>query len=186
MTSLVALWLPILLSAVVVFIASSIIHMVLPWHRSDYPKLPNEDKVADALRGFSLTPGDYMLPRAATAKDMSTPEFQEKMKRGPVVILSVLPNGPVSMAPRLLQWFVYCVVVSVFAGYVAGRALGPDASYLRVFQLVGAAAFASYVLALWQMTIWYGRGVSLTVKSTFDGLIYSLLTAGVFGWLWPH
>ena len=45
MVSISALWLPILLSAVIVFVASSIIHMVLPVHRGDYRKLPEEDRV---------------------------------------------------------------------------------------------------------------------------------------------
>ncbi|HYM35348.1 MAG TPA: hypothetical protein VET48_08135, partial [Steroidobacteraceae bacterium] len=73
MTSLFALWLPILLSAVIVFVVSSIIHMVLPWHKSDYPKLSNEDKVLDALRPLSVPPGDYMMPRPATRQEMSSP-----------------------------------------------------------------------------------------------------------------
>ena len=58
MTALHSLWLPILLSSVIVFVVSSIIHMALPWHNSDYPKVPNEDKVMDALRPFAIPPGD--------------------------------------------------------------------------------------------------------------------------------
>jgi hypothetical protein len=27
---------------------------------------------------------------------------------------------------------------------------------------------------------------SIVLKESFDGLIYSLLTAGTFGWLWPR
>ena len=73
-----------------------------------------------------------------------------------------------------------------FAAYVAGRALQPGTDYLRVFQLIGATAFIGYSVALWQMSIWYSRAWSHTIKSTMDGLIYSLLTAGTFGWLWPR
>ena len=50
MTALSALLVPIVLSAVIVFVASFIIHMALPWHKSDYPKVPNEDRVREALR----------------------------------------------------------------------------------------------------------------------------------------
>ena len=66
MTALPALWLPILLSSVIVFVVSSVIHMALPWHKSDYPPIPNEDKVMDALRPFAIPPGDYMVPRPTT------------------------------------------------------------------------------------------------------------------------
>jgi hypothetical protein len=186
MTGLDALWLPILLSAVIVFVASSIIHMGPFWHRGDYPKVPNQDKVQDALRPLAIPPGDYMLPRASNMKEMRTPEHMEKLTKGPVMVLTVLPNGPGSMARSLVQWFLYTVVVSFFAAYVASRALSPGTDYLRVFQLVGATAFVGYSLALLQMSIWYRRAWNLTFKSVFDGLIYGLLTAGTFGWLWPH
>jgi len=186
MTSLYALWLPILVSALLVFVVSSIIHMVTPWHKSDFPKLPNEDHVADALRPLALPPGDYLIPRPTTRQEMSSAQFAEKMQRGPVFMLTMMPNGPMSMARNLSQWFLYCVVVGVFAAYVTGRALPAGAPYLRVFQFVSVVAFGGYALALWQMSIWYRRGWSLTIKATVDGLIYAALSAGVFGWLWPH
>jgi hypothetical protein len=186
MTGLSSLWLPILLSAVIVFLASSVIHMMLPWHKSDYPKMPNEDKVMDALRPLAIPPGDYMIPRPASTQDMRTPEFLEKMKQGPVVVMTVLPNGPMGMGKNLTQWFLYSVVVGVFGAYVAGRALPPGAPYLTVFRFVGVTAFLAYSAALWQMSIWYRRAWITTIKATVDGLIYGLLTAGTFGWLWPH
>lgn len=185
MTQLLALWLPILVSAVIVFVASSVIHMAPLWHKNDYPKVPNEDRLRDALRPLAIPPGDYMVPRASGSKEMSTPEFQEKMKQGPVVMLTVMPNGPISMGSNLLQWFIYTVVVGVFAAYIASHSLAPGADYLRVFQISGAVAFVGYALALWQMSIWYKRSWSLTITATVDGLIYGLLTGGTFGSLWP-
>jgi hypothetical protein len=186
MTSLTALWLPILLSSVLVFVASSIIHMLLPWHRSDYPKVPDEDKVRDALRPFAIPPGDYMIPRCDSPAEMKTPEFAAKLNAGPVMVITVLPNGQFSMGRNLVLWFIYCLIVGLFAAYVASRALAPGAPYPRVLQLVGATAFIGYALALWQMSIWYRREWSTTIKATVDGLIYAMLTAGTFGWLWPH
>ena len=186
MTALSGLWLPMLLSSVIVFVVSSLFHMVLPWHKGDYPAVPNQDKVMDALRPFSIPPGDYMLPRAASTQEMRSPEFTEKLKKGPVAILTVIPGGPVSMGKNLVQWFVYLLVVAFFAAYVAGRALPVGAHYLQVFRFVGVTAFIAHTFALWPMTIWYRRGLGLTVKATIDGLIYGLLTAGTFGWLWPR
>jgi len=186
MTGLDALWLPILLSSVIVFVASSIIHMATPWHKGDYPKMPNEDKVMDALRPFAVPPGDYMVPRPASMQDMKSPEFSEKLRQGPVMVVTVLPNGPFSMTRNLVLWFVYCLVVGLFAAYVAGRTLPVGTAYPRVFQITSVTAFIGYALALWQMSIWYRRAWSITIKSTIDGLIYALLTGGSFGWLWPH
>ncbi|MBI4421725.1 MAG: hypothetical protein HY560_12945 [Gemmatimonadetes bacterium] len=186
MIGLSALWLPILLSAVIVFAVSSIIHMTPLWHKNDYPRVPNEDKVMDALRPLAIPPGDYMVPRPSSPQEMRSPEFAEKIKKGPVLILTVLPSGPIQMWKNLTMWFVYALVVGWLAAYVAGRALPPGAEYLRVFRFAGATAFIGYSVALWQMSIWYRRSWSMTLKATFDGLIYALLTAGTFGWLWPQ
>jgi len=180
------LWLPILLSAVIVFVASSIIHMVLPIHRSDYRRLPAEDEAMEALRRFNIPPGDYLVPCAGSMKEVGTPAFVEKMTRGPVAIMTVRPSGPPTMAKELVMWFVYCLVVGLFAAYITGRALGPGVHYLSVFRFAGCTAFIGYSLALWQSTIWYGRSWRSTLKSTIDGLVYGLLTAGTFGWLWPQ
>jgi hypothetical protein len=185
MTGIAALWIPIFVTAVIVFIASSIIHMAPLWHRSECPKVPNEDKVMDALRPLAIPPGDYMLPRAESHAAMKSPEFTEKMKRGPVMLLTVLPNGPISMGRSLTQWFLYVVVVSILAAYVTGHTLPPGTEYLTVFRYACTTAFIGYAVALWQMSIWYQRSWSTTLKATLDGVIYGLLTGGAFGWLWP-
>ena len=186
MVGLSQLWLPILLSGVIVFVASSILHMVIPWHKGDYPAMPGEDQFRDAVRPLSIPPGDYMVPRPKTSADMKSPEFIAKMKAGPVVIMTVLPPGPPSMGSNLAQWFVYCLVVSVFAAYIAGRAVPAGTDYLHVFRFAGCTAFIGYGLALWQNSIWYRKSWAVTIKQTIDSLIYGLLTAGVFGWLWPR
>jgi hypothetical protein len=186
MTGLLVLWLPILLSAVLVFVVSSLIHMASPWHKSDYPKLSNEDRVMDALRPLALPPGDYMMPRPSSRAEMRSPQFLEKFKKGPVLMLTVWPGGSMSMRNQLVQWFLYAVVVGCFAAYVAGRALPAGAPSLQVFRFAGVTAFVGYAAALWQMSIWYRRAWTTTIKSTVDGLIYALLTAAAFAWLWPR
>jgi hypothetical protein len=186
MTDLSSLWLPILLSAVIVFVVSSAIHTVTSWHSSDYPKMPNEDKFMEALRPMAIPPGDYMVPRASSTQEMRSPEFKEKFKKGPVMMMTVMPGGDMAMGKQLVLWFVYSAVIALFAAYVAGRALPVGANYLQVFRFIGAATFLGYSGALWQMSIWYRRSWVTTIKSTIDGLIYALLTAGTFGWLWPR
>ena len=186
MTHMSALWLPILLSSVIVFFASSIIHMALPWHKSDYPKMANEDQVMDALRPLAIAPGDYLVPRPSSAADMKSAEFKAKIDRGPVMVVTVMPNGITSMTRNLGMWFVYLLVVGILTAYVSAHALPPGAPYRSVFRFAGTVSFVAYVLALWQMSIWYRRSWTITIKATIDGLIYGLLTAGTFAALWPH
>ena len=185
MVPLTSLLLPILLAAVLAFVASSILHMVLPFHRKDWLPLAAEAQVTDALRPLNIPPGDYMFPHGGGPEAMKDPAFIEKMTRGPVAIMTVFPSGPPTMGLQLFCWFLYIVAVIVFAAYVASRTLGPGAPYLDVFRIVGTVAFAGFVLAHWQQHIWYKRALRTTILETIDGLIYALLAAGVFGWLWP-
>lgn len=186
MVPIADLWLPVLLSAVVVFLASSVIHMALPVHKNDWKKVPDEDAAQAAFRTLGISPGDYALPCAGSSSEMKSPAFTEKMAKGPVVFMTVLPGGQSFMGSALALWFVYCVVVSVFGAYVGGRALGASASYLDVFRFVGTITFGCYAMALPQASIWYKRNWGTTLRSMFDGLIYGSLTAGTFGWLWPR
>ena len=185
MVQITALWLPIVVSAVFVFLVSFVVHMVLPYHRSDFGKLASEDEAMDALRKLNVPPGDYMMPCGSGPASMKDPAFIEKMKKGPVALLTVMKSGAPNMNANLVQWFVFSVVVGVIAAYVAGRALAPGADYRSVFRFAGVTAFVAYSLAQWQDSIWYGRKWSTTIKNNIDGLVYALVTAGTFGWLWP-
>lgn len=185
MVSIISLWLPILLSAVLVFIISSIIHMFLRYHNTDFGQLADEEKVMDDLGKYNIAPGEYVLPYAGSMEVMNSPEYKEKRNKGPVAFMTVMESGPVNMGKSLFLWFIYCLIVGIFAAYVSGAALKPGAEYLAVFRFTGVTAFIGYVLALWQNSIWYNRKLSTSIKNTFDGLVYALFTAGIFGWLWP-
>src|SRR5688572_9294931 len=186
MVSLLALWLPILVAAVLVFVASSIIHMVLGYHAADYRKLPSEDAFMDAARSFDIPAGDYAVPCPTSASAARDPEFMARMKRGPVMFMTVRPTGDMRMGGRLAAWFVFCAVVGLFAGYLSSRALPAGAPYLDVFRFSGTVASVGYGLALWEHAIWYNRSIAATLRSTLDALVYGLLTGGAFGWLWPQ
>ncbi|MGQ0813897.1 MAG: hypothetical protein ACT4O1_05470 [Gemmatimonadota bacterium] len=185
MVSILSLWLPILLSAVAVFLVSWLIHAVLKYHQTDFARLPSEDEIADSLRRYNIPPGEYMMPYGGGMEAMKDPAWIAKMERGPVAMMTVMPARKPTMGAELVQWFIYCLVVSIFAAYIAGRALTAGAAYPDVFRFVGATAFIGYTLAQWQNTIWYHRKLSTSVKNTIDGLVYALITAGMFGWLWP-
>lgn len=180
-----ALWLPILLSAVFVFVLSAFIHMALPWHKSDFKKLPDEDRIRAALRPFAVPPGDYMVPMCS-GSEMNSPEYKAKLEAGPVQIVTVLPNACSSMGPTFVQWFLYLLAIGFLTAYVTLHAVPADAHYLAVFRIAGAVAFLAHAGALWPQSIWFRKSWVATLKSTIDGLAYALVTAGTFGWLWPR
>lgn len=187
MTPLHSLWLPTVLSSVVVFVASAFVHMALQWwHRSDYGKVPQEDTVMDLLRPIAIPPGDYMVPSCTGSAEMRTPEFKAKMMKGPVMMLTVVPAGPIRMGKSLFLWFVYLVVISHIAAYLAAHVLPFGAGHRAVFRVVGVTAFLGYSAAICQMAIWYQRSWLTTAKTIVDGLLYAALTAGIFACLWPR
>jgi hypothetical protein len=186
MVTLGALWLPILLSAVLVFIVSSVIHMVLKYHASDYVKLPNEDAVRAAIRSGNPEPRQYFIPHAGGMKELENPAIKQKFVEGPVALLTLRRPGPVHMGPSLAQWFVFSLVISLFVAYVASRTLQPGTPYLQVFRVAGTVAFLGYAGAHVPAAIWMGKPWSIAAKDVFDGLLYGLVTAGAFGWLWPR
>jgi len=185
MVSLAALWLPIVLSAVIVFVASSIMHVLLKYHQSDCHQVPDEDKFLASLRTANLKPGFYVFPYCLP-KDMKSPASIEKYKQGPVGFMTVMPSGPPAMPKFLIQWFVYCLLIGFFVAYLAAHTIPFGANYLVVFRIVGSAAFLAYGLGHLSDGIWKGQPWLMTIKEVLDGLVYGLLTAGTFGWLWPR
>lgn len=186
MVTLGALWLPIVLSAVFVFVASSIIHMLLGYHNRDYTRLPNEDAVRAAIRAGNPEPKQYIIPYSGGMKEMQTAEMQQKYVEGPVAVLNLRRPGKPGMGPQLGQWFVFNLVTSFFVAYVASHTLAPGTSYLEVFRIVGAVTFLAYAFGQIPAAIWMAKPWPVAFKEVFDGLIYGLVTAGTFGWLWPR
>jgi hypothetical protein len=186
MVPLSSLVVPILLSSVLVFVASSLLWMVLQFHRDDYRGLPDEASVAEALRRQGAPPGQYMIPYCADPKMMKDPEFVKRRDQGPLAVLNLAKPGPISMGKSLAQWFVFTVVVSTFVAYLASRTLPAGTDYLQVFRVVGTAAILAYSAAVVPSGIWFFRPWKVVWKNVFDGVVYGLLTAGTFGWLWPR
>lgn len=186
MVGLSALWMPILVSAVFVFITTMIIHMIPGWHQDDMKAVPGEDQVMEALRGVNVPPGEYRFPYGRTTQDMTSPVFVEKMKTGPVGIMTIRPNGELPFGKMLGQWFVYALIIAVFAAYLTGRTRGLGAPFLDVFRVSGTVTFCCYAVAHWQNWIWWGKSTRFTLTYSLDGLAYALVTGATFGWLWPR
>ena len=186
MVSISALWLPILLSAVFVFVASTLIHMVLKYHAADYRALPNEAAFRAAFRGANAPPAQYIIPHISDMKQMGSPEHIAKLTEGPVAVLNLRPNGVVGMGKALGQWFVFSLAISTVVAFLASPVLPVGTGYKMVFHTVGLAAFLAYAAGQLPAAIWMGKPWSIAAKEVLDGLIYGLVTAGTFGWLWPR
>jgi hypothetical protein len=186
MVSLGSLWLPILLSSVLVFIVSAIVHMVLKYHNKDYTRLPNEDAVRAAIRSGNPLPAQYIIPYCAEMKQMENPEMKQKYTEGPVAVINLMRPGVPRMGKYLVQWFLFSLVVSFFIAYITAHAIPSGARYLEVFRIVGAVGFLAYAAGQVPAAIWMGKPWRVAWKEVFDGLLYGLVTAGTFGWLWPR
>jgi hypothetical protein len=186
MISVIDLWLPIVASAVAVFLASWLLHMLLTYHKKDYKPLPNEAELMEAMRRAGVSRGSYVFPHCPNPKDMGSPEMKKKYEAGPVGMMSVWPSGVPNMGKMLGLWFFFCILVSSFVACLAGRVLAPGAVPEAVCWLTGGMAFLAYCLAEFVGPIWKGQTWSATLKLMIDGLVYAVVTGGVFAWLWPR
>ena len=181
------LWLPIVLSSVFVFIASALAWMASPHHKQDWKAIPNENGFLEALRANNTPPGQYMFPFCGDPKEMKDPEKKKRWEAGPHGALFMRPGAP-NMGKNLVSTFIFYLVVGVFVAYIGHAALGHGANpdYLRVFQITGCAAVMAYCMGMIPGAIWVGKSLRSTVMDIADGVVYGLLTAGTFGWLWPQ
>lgn len=180
------LWLPIVLSAVFVFIWSSVVHMVLQTHKKDYNQLAGEDEILAAMRAQNVQPGEYMFPYCVNMKDLDTDEMKAKFNQGPVGLINVMPNGMWNIGKSLLQWFAYILLVALVIGYAASQVLDPGTEYMTVFCFVATIAALPHIIGVIPNSIWKGQSWGTTGRFFLDGIVYALLTAGTFAWLWPE
>jgi hypothetical protein len=183
MVPLTMLWLPILISAVLVFIASNILWMALPfWHYRDYGRLASETTLLDALS--SEKTGQYIAPCVDWKK--MTAEEREAMGRRPSAYLLVRNPSKFSLGPSLLLYFLYGLAIVIIVACLTARTHGAGTEYLDVFCFAGTAAFLGFGFRSVSDSIWYGKPWKVAFKEMIDGLIYAGLIGGTFGWLWPR
>lgn len=180
-----SLWLPGVVSAVAVFIVSSIVHMVLRYHRADFKRLSDEDSVAAAIRKVGPSPGVYFIPYCADMSQTKEPAFRKKFEEGPIVSLTVRPNGPPAIGKNLAQWFLFCLLVSFVAAYVARHTLTFGAPGFEVMRITGTIAFIAYGFGYLLDSIWHGIPWSNALRGLIDAVLFSVTTGLVFRWLWP-
>ncbi len=185
MSEVFQLWLPILATAIFIFIASSLIHMLFKWHNSDYRKLSNEDDVRAAIRAGSPTPGQYILPHCIEMKDMADPVMIKKFTDGPVAMITVRPSVAPTMGKPLVSWFIFTLVIAAIAATVAVDAFGIKGDSRSAAHLVGVVSFLVYAAGSFQMAIWMGKPWGSVGKDVLDSIIYAVISALTFWWLWP-
>ncbi|MBL9202450.1 MAG: hypothetical protein JNL39_18210 [Opitutaceae bacterium] len=185
MNAILSLWLPILLSAVVVFVISSLIHMVLKWHASDYNGFANEEAVRAAIRAGNPTPGRYVVPHCNDMKEMGSEAIQQKYREGPVAHVMVGPNGAPTMGKQLGLWFAWSLAVAVVAAYLALRNHWLDPKHAAgAAKMVGMVTFIAHGFGTVTESIWGMRPWSMSAKYLLDSVLYAAGSAGVFLWLW--
>ncbi len=185
MELLIPLWLPILLSAVVVWIISAIVWMALPHHKRDFIALPDEDGLMDYLRTSGIKPGNYVFPDFRDHKAMKSPKVEKALNEGPVGHLSIWPT-PLTMASKMVATFVVYLIVSILIGYLTRVALPGDAPFAKVFQIAATAGILAYCFSFIPNGVWFGAYKRTIVANIVDGIFYGLITGAIFAWRWPH
>ncbi len=186
MNALLSLWLPILLSAVVVFVISSLVHMVFKWHAPDYHGFANEEAVRAAIRAGNPAPGQYVVPYCADMKEMGSEAMVKKYREGPVGHFALGSSGTPNMGKHLGLWFLWSLAVAVVAAFLASRLIGWDHAHARAAaKLVGAVTFIAHGFGNVSESIWMMRPWPATARYLLDAALYAAGSGLVFLWLWP-
>ena len=133
MTPITSLLIPIVVCAVAVFIVSMIIHMVMPWHKSDYGNVPNDDAAIAAIQSLKLAPDDYAVPNPRLPGGGKNPNFIANFERGPSFHMTVMNPGKMNMGKYLGTWFLFTLLISAIAGWVTGSIVAPGGNTHAVF-----------------------------------------------------
>lgn len=184
MTDLFALWLPVVLSAVVCFFASFFLWAATPWHKPDMKAFPDQDAADEAFNRLGLAPGHYVMPQPRDKAECKSEAFQERYKRGPWLSVMV-QNGMPNMGKNMALTVGVFLLTGIGIAYVAGLSMTPGTDSMRVFRVVGSVAFMAYGFGSMINGVWFGKPAGWVFRDLVDALVYALLTAGFFGWLWP-
>jgi hypothetical protein len=175
------LWLPVVVSGVALFIASWAAWMLLPHHKKEWGRLPEEDAIMNALKSANIPAGQFMFPCPVTPNDWKTADFKAKMQAGPNGNL-VVWSGPCSMGKNMACTVLFFLVANFVIAYLAAQALAPGSDLMKVFQFVGTAGILTYGTANILNGIWFGRKM---VADIVDGIVYGLITGAIFAAMWP-
>lgn len=180
------LWQPILLATLLCFMMSAIVWMFGPHHKKEFKGPPNTDGIMDLLRQGNVEAGAYMFPFGDRANKAEFEASMKKFAEGPAGLMYIFPKGKMNMGKMMGQQIVFFLLVNVMLAFIGHRIGLDQRSYLHVFKTVGAIAFMTYAVGSAPESIWFGRPWKSYLLTGFDGVLYALVTAGTFGWLWPR
>lgn len=189
MAFLAQLWLPIVVSAVLVFVVSAVTHMFIPARQTEWGHLPKEGDLQEALRG--ARPGLYGFPMPASPDQRNKPAAMQRWAEGPSGWLALVPAGPIDMGRNLGLSLLMNLFVSFVAAYVATLTLGSVPLSMVphervVFRVVSSIGFLAYAVGSIYEAIWFWRPWKSLAYTAVDALLYGLVMGGTFGWLWPR
>ncbi|MCZ6837183.1 MAG: hypothetical protein O7G85_15520 [Planctomycetota bacterium] len=183
--SLLDLWLAIMASSFAVFIASSLAHMVLPHHKKDWDKLPDEEALLEFIRKNKVPRGQYMFPSCEDWNDLKDPEKKKHYMAGPhgtIRIWSGMPN----MGRNLGLTFLSYIIIGLFVAFLSSMAnLQAGSEFMPVFIFTATAAIMAYTFGYIGDTIWYGQPLKPFLNDLADSILFGLLTGVMFALLWP-
>ncbi len=180
------LWIPILVSGGMCFVWATLAWVILPYHQTEWKRLPTEHDVLEALRKNIPPPGLYSFP-FARGTDRTRADIRAALEKGPVGYVAITTAGRVDMSRMVVQSIIYYLLVSTLVAYVAWNAgLKLGAPYLSVFRMVGIVTTMAYVLGSVPESIWFGRPWKSWAIQLGDGVGFGVVTAATFAWLWPQ
>jgi len=169
---------------IVVFIWSAVSHMALGLGSAGIRTLPNEERMAQAIRGVVTEPGLYFFPGMDPSRKMTPEEeraWTERYRRGPSGLMIVQPGGRDPMEPTQ---FVVELLADILAAGVAAFLLaglgGPLLARAGAMGLLGVFEWADLSVSYWNWykfpTLYTGAAlVEQVVGWTLAGLVMALM-----------
>jgi hypothetical protein len=188
MSFLAQLWLPIVVSALLVFVLSAVTHMMVPFRLTEWGHLKTQDAIQASLRGTA--PGLYVFPTPADAKERGKPEAMQKVAEGPSGWLTLVHPGPMSWVRNLGLSLAMNLFVSFGAAYIATLTLGAVPLQLFphervVFRVISTIGFFAYAAGPIYDAIWFWKPWKSLAMTAVDSLAYGLVMGVTFSMLWP-
>ena len=172
---------------VVVFVWSALSHMALGLGTAGISTMPNEDRMAQAIRGAITEPGLYFFPGFDASRKFTPEEekaWTEKYRRGPSGILIVQPGGRDPMAPeQLVIELVADILAAGVAAFLLGGLAGSFTARVAAVGLLGVFEWLDINVSYWN---WYKFPTAFTLAAlveqvvgwTLAGVVMALLLRG--------
>lgn len=180
MEFLVGLWLPIVISTIVLFFASFIARTILPHHRAGWHKLDHEPAFMNQLQEMNIPPGSYVFPYAETRQQSSQETFLKTYAKGPrgTINIHTIPN----LGLNLFCTFIFFLITVTLIAYIAQQAFAgwsdeSEITFLKVFQIVGTISVLTYSSSTILSSISSKRPFLMEV---IDGIAYGLIVGVIF------